>query len=298
MNPGPVPSPARALALAARPRTLGASLVPVLVGSALAASLGRHAWSVTAVCALAALLLQVGANLANDALDHRAGVDDGDRLGPPRATQQGWLSYAQVAAAAAVTLALALLSGIWLVRIGGLPILVTGLVSIAAAVAYSAGPWPLSRHGLGELAAFVFFGLVAVGGSAYLQLDSLPAGVLIAAVPIGALVSCIMLVNNLRDIASDARAGKRTLAVRLGPERTRALFALALGVAAVWPGVTALLLPQARLAVLAWIALPLMPALARRLGRARSGPEFNRCLVDTARLHAVYGALYGLGIAL
>jgi 1,4-dihydroxy-2-naphthoate octaprenyltransferase len=271
-------------------------VIPVLVGSAIAHAGGSHTSSIGLVCLLTALLLQIGSNLANDALDFRHGVDDERRLGPPRATQQGWLSYEQVLGAALASLGLALVLGLWLVRHGGWPILAVGLIAIASALAYSGGPYPLARHGLGEVAAFVFFGLVAVSGTTWLHTGRLDVETLLAAVPIGMLVTCIMLVNNLRDIDSDQQTGKRTLAVRLGAEKTRGLLALLVGVSMLWPALTATIGPGGAGALLAWGAVPLVPPLLKRLGHARGGPEFNQCLAETARLHAVFGLLYALGI--
>jgi 1,4-dihydroxy-2-naphthoate octaprenyltransferase len=290
------PSKARSLWLAARPRTLGASLVPVAVGSALARAHGAFDARVLVACAAAALALQVAANLANDALDFARGVDTPDRVGPPRATAQGWLSEREVLAAAFAALGGALAAGAWLVARGGWPILTIGLVSSAAALAYSAGPFALSARGLGEIAAFVFFGPVAVGGTYYLHTGRLSGAALLAAFPVGALIANLMLVNNLRDAASDARTGKRTLVVRIGEARARTLYA-----ALVW----------AAYGVAAWVAWRVDPGAAlalasaplawRALGRvvsARSAPEHGACLHETARLHAVFGALYALGVAL
>jgi 1,4-dihydroxy-2-naphthoate octaprenyltransferase len=251
---------------------------------------------VTGACLGAALLLQVGANLANDALDFARGIDGPQRLGPPRATQAGWLSYRAVLGAAALALLLAAVLGSYLIAVGGWPILAIGLASIAAALAYSGGPWPLASHGLGELAAFVFFGPTAVAGTTYAHTGTCMLWPLLAALPIGALVSCIMLVNNLRDIASDAAAGKRTLAVRLGAARTRRLYAALVIGALLSPAPIALAGQPG--AALAWASAPLAPPLLREVRSARGGPEFNRALLHTARLHALFGVLYALGLAL
>ena len=279
--------------LAIRPRTLGGSAIPVLVGSAVGYAEGAHRASVTVVCLLAALLLQVGTNLANDALDFARGIDSERRMGPTRVTQAGLLSYRAVLSAAGAAFGLAALCGVYLTALGGLPILVVGLASIAAAVAYSAGPFPLSDLGLGELAAFIFFGLIAVGGTAYLQTGRVSSTALAAAVPVGALISCLMLVNNLRDIRSDAKAGKRTLPVRLGPERSRCLYAGLVALAMLWTGVL-LLTAAGHGAVLCLASLPLAVASVRHLRAARTAPQFDRCLAESARLHAVFGLLLAL----
>jgi 1,4-dihydroxy-2-naphthoate octaprenyltransferase len=290
------PSKLRALALAARPRTLGASLVPVLVGSALAHAQGAFDARMLAACALAALALQVAANLANDALDFARGVDTPERLGPPRATAQGWLAHREVLAATFAALALALAPGIWLVARGGWPILAIGLTAMLGALAYSAGPFPLAARGLGELAAFVFFGPVAVAGTHYLHAGHFSPAALLAALPVGALVADIMLVNNLRDAASDARAGRRTLVVRIGAERGRALYS---GLVAAAFGSTAVLALGGDPGLwLAFLSLPLALRAVQRVARARGGEQYAGRLLETARLHAVFGALYALGIAL
>jgi 1,4-dihydroxy-2-naphthoate octaprenyltransferase len=289
------PSKLRALALAARPRTLGASLVPVLVGSALARAEGTFDARVLAACALAALALQVAANLANDALDFARGVDTTERLGPPRATAQGWLSYREVLGASFAALALALALGIWLVARGGWPIAAIGLGSMLGALAYSAGPFPLAARGLGELAAFAFFGPIAVAGTHYLHAAHFSRAALLASLPVGALVADIMLVNNLRDIASDARAGKRTLAVRIGAEQARALYA---GLVAAAFGSAAVIALGDPGAWLAFLALPLALRAVRRTASATTPADWGACLIGSARLHAVFGALFALGIAL
>ncbi len=279
--------------LAVRPRTLGGSAIPVLVGSAVGFAEGAHRASITAVCLLAAILLQVGTNLANDALDFARGIDTEHRLGPTRVTQAGLLSSRAVLSAAGAAFGLAALCGAYLTAQGGLPILVVGLASIAAAVAYSAGPYPLSDLGLGEVAAFVFFGLVAVVGTAYLQTGRVSGTALAAAVPVGALISCLMLVNNLRDIQSDAQVGKRTLPVRLGRERSLRLYAVLVALAMLWTGIL-VLTPAGNGAVLCLASLPLAVPSVRHLRAARSAEQFGRCLAESARLHAVFGLLLAL----
>jgi 1,4-dihydroxy-2-naphthoate octaprenyltransferase len=292
----PNPGKPRALLQATRPRTLGASLVPVCVGSALAHAQGAFDPCVFAACALAALALQIAANLANDALDFMRGVDAGDRLGPPRATAQGWLGAREVLAATGVALAIALAAGAALVARGGWPILAIGLASMLGALAYSAGPFALSARGLGELAAFAFFGPIAVAGTHYLHALRFSPGALATALPIGALVANVMLINNLRDVASDARAGKRTLAVRIGLGRASALYAALVALAfASALGVAWWIDAGAGLAL---ASAPLALDAARRVLRCRSGAGYAAELLGTARLHTVFGALYALGIAL
>jgi 1,4-dihydroxy-2-naphthoate octaprenyltransferase len=201
--------------LAARPATLPAAVVPVLVGTAAAVGGGAAPRPGPFVGALAAaVLIQVGTNLANDYFDYRKGADTIARLGPTRVTQSGLVAPSTVRAATALTFGLAALIGLYLVWVGGWPILVVGLLSILSGIAYTGGPWPLGYHGLGDLFVFVFFGVVAVTGSAYLQTGQLEPFALLASVPVGMLVTAILVVNNLRDVETDRAAGKRTLADR------------------------------------------------------------------------------------
>ncbi|MFH1489336.1 MAG: 1,4-dihydroxy-2-naphthoate polyprenyltransferase [Pseudomonadota bacterium] len=201
--------------LAIRPRTLPAALAPVIVGTA-AAMADNGFRGLPALAALAgSLLLTIGVNLANDYFDYIKGVDSSDRLGPMRVTQSGLISPDRVKAAMMITFGLAVVVGSYLVFIGGWPILAVGTASIAAALAYSGGPYPLGSHGLGDLLVFIFFGMIAVGGTYYVQTLDYHLRAFLTAVPIGLLITAILVVNNLRDIETDRRAGKRTLAVIL-----------------------------------------------------------------------------------
>jgi 1,4-dihydroxy-2-naphthoate octaprenyltransferase len=251
-----------------------------------------------AAAALAgALLLQIAANLANDVDDFERGADTAARQGPIRVTQSGLLSARQVRAAEWLAFALATLVGGYLVTVAGWPIALLGAAAIAAAWAYTGGPWPLGYHGLGDLCVFLFFGVAAVVGTAYVQTGALDRLALLAALPVGALVTAILVVNNTRDADTDRQAGQRTLAVRLGTAATRAQYALlvalayAVPVALWWHGVTS-----------AWVCLPLLtlPLGARRvvaMTRAGDGAAFNALLGDTARLHLLFGALFAAGLA-
>ncbi len=293
---GSRPGPRRAWWLAARPRTLPLAIAPVLLGTAVAFGEGR-ARALPALAALwCALWLQIGANLANDAFDAERGADGSDRLGPPRATAQGWLSPARVKRGMACAFALAALGGGFLVAIAGWPILALGLLSIAAAIAYTGGPWPLGYHGLGEAAVFAFFGLVAVAGTHYVQALALSGAALAAALPAGALATAVLAINNLRDRASDARAGKRTLAVRLGERFARrevaALLAFAIGL----PVVIALTLD--RPVLLGSLALaPAALGLARRVLAGEDGPALNERLAATAWLAFLHALACSVGFA-
>jgi 1,4-dihydroxy-2-naphthoate octaprenyltransferase len=210
--------------LAIRPRTLSAAAAPVVLGTGLAIGRGGFRFFPALAALVGALLIQVGTNLANDYYDYRRGGDTEDRVGPVRVTQAGILSPEKVRNGAFLVLGLALLVGLYLVSEGGLPILLIGLASLVCAVAYTGGPYPLAYHGLGDLFAFLFFGLVAVAGTFWVQALSFPPEVLLAGSGMGALATALLVINNLRDLETDKRAGKRTLAVRLGLQGTKAEF--------------------------------------------------------------------------
>src|SRR5579885_1079359 len=210
------PSALRAWMLAVRVPTLSAAVVPVLVGTALATRHYRVRAAVFVVTLCAALLIQIGTNLTNDLFDFQKGADTGQRLGPVRVVQAGLLTQKQVAAASVLSFGLAVVLALYLVMIGGWPIAAIGLAAIASGIAYTGGPWPLGYHGLGDVFVFVFFGLVAVLGTFYLQAGTVNGAALIASLPVAMLVTAILVVNNLRDIDTDRAAGKHTLAVRFG----------------------------------------------------------------------------------
>ncbi len=281
--------------LALRPRTLVASLAPVVVGLAVAARGGPIAPGVALATALCALLLQIATNLANDYYDHLHGIDTGERLGPLRVTQAGLLSPASVRRAMIAALAVAAVLGLWLVWIGGWPIALIGAVSIAGALAYSAGPWPLASYGFGDAMAFVFFGVIAVNGTFYLQRHAIDAASFLASLPMAMLITAILVVNNLRDIPTDRASGKRTLAVRIGDRATRIEYACLLGGAFLLTGALARLVGAG--AFLSWLVLPLAARELRALWQ-RQGPALNASLAGTARLQALFGLLLALGLLL
>ena len=280
--------------LAARPRTLPAAAAPVAIGTALAVADG-HGAILPATAALAgALLLQIGANLANDVFDFEKGADTEARLGPPRAAQLGLLSTAALRRGTALVFGLAALVGLYLVARGGWPIAALGALSIAAGLAYTGGPYPLGYHGWGDAAVFLFFGVAAVCGTYWVQALALPPRVLGAAVPVGALATAILVVNNLRDIETDRRAGKRTLAVRLGRRAARIEY----GLLVIGAYATCALLWWAG-SFSAWVllpclSLPLALRLVRRIAR-EDGPSLNDALARTARLELVFALLFSAG---
>lgn len=286
------PGGLRAWVIAARVPTLSAAVAPVLVGAGAALRDGAWRPGVWLATLAASVLIQVGTNFANDLFDFRKGADTPERLGPTRATQAGLLSERQIAFGTLLAFGLAVLVGGYLARVGGWPIVAVGVAAIAAGVLYTAGPWPLGYHGLGDLFVFIFFGVVAVCGTYYLQAGTLKAGVLAASVAVGLTVTNILVVNNLRDIETDRAAGKRTLAVRIGARWTRRQYGLFLALALAAPVV----LWQAGQAGpafwLPWLAVPEAVRLARRVAR-ESGPALNRVLKETSRFHLLYGFLLG-----
>ncbi len=279
---------------ASRPRTLTAAIVPVMVGLAIASRVRRIDWIVAIVTLAAALLIQIGTNLANDYYDFVKGADSHDRLGPQRVTQAGLVAPATVRNATFGVLGVAAILGLYLVSVGGWPILLVGVFSIICAIAYTAGPWPLAYHGLGEVFVFIFFGVVAVNGTVFLQTRQLDALALAASVPVSCLVTAILVVNNLRDIASDARSGKRTVAVRIGAEATKVeYFAL------VCTAFISLLMLSVMAGPRTLLALGALPLAVRDMTalRRREGAALNASLAGAARLHLVFGALLSLGLA-
>ena len=285
-------TPFSAWVAAIRPKTLGLSVSPVLVGTALAVSERGELRPLPFLLALgAAMLIQAGTNLHNDVADFRKGADGDDRLGPPRATAQGWLSAEKVERGAWLAFGLAFLLGIGLVFFGGWPIVILGMVSLAAGAAYSGGPWPLSSLPLGELFVFLFFGLAAVGGSYYLQTDTLSIDALLAGTIMGLPAAAVLVVNNYRDRRSDRRAGRRTLAVLLTGRASRWEYALLLVV-------PFLLLPWLfdgdRLFVLPGLLLLPALVLVMRLFRATDGATLNRLLAATAGLQLLLGLALSL----
>ena len=290
-------TPLSAWLLAARPKTLPAAIAPVIVGSAVA-------WAqdgfdlLTAFAALAvALLLQIGANLANDVADFRQGADTPDRLGPIRVTQSGLLSAEQVTAATIAVLIAAAVPGLYLVWHGGPLLALLGVLAVVAAVAYTAGPKPFGYIGLGELFVFLFFGPVAVAGTAYAMTQAVTPLAVAASIPIGCLVAAILVVNNLRDLDTDRAAGKRTVAVRLGPDATRGEYAVLLAVAHATPIALWLTGLTGPWPLLAWSTAPIGAVLIRQT-RTVTGRALNPVLAGTARLCLWFALAFGAGIIL
>jgi 1,4-dihydroxy-2-naphthoate octaprenyltransferase len=282
--------------LAARPATLPAAIVPVLVGTAAALN-GLHVLHERIFFAtlLAALLIQIGTNFANDVFDFHKGADTAARLGPLRITQAGLVTPRQVLIATYITFGLALLVGLYLVTIGGWPILALGILCILAGLAYTGGPWPFGYHGLGDLVCFLFFGVAAVVGTAYLYTHQVTPLVIWASIPVGCLVTAILIVNNLRDIDTDRQVGKRTLAVRLGRRGTRLEYLAFIVVAyavVIGLGLSGMIgfwwwLPL--------LTLPLAVWLVRYISRTEGRP-LNAALKRTGQLHLLFGVLFAAAL--
>jgi 1,4-dihydroxy-2-naphthoate octaprenyltransferase len=284
--------------MAARLRTLPAAIAPVLVGTSLAGY--QHVDHPLRLLAalLGAIFIQVGTNLSNDYSDARRGADAEDRLGPVRVTAGGLVPPRQVLIATYVSFGLAVLAGIYLIVVAGWLLLVIGVASIVAGVLYTGGPRPYGYEGLGEVFVFLFFGVVAVAGSYFVQVRHLDWEAFALSVPVGLLAAAILVVNNVRDIDSDRRAGKRTLAVRLGRERTRVMFAVMLALAFVLALVTWAFGPLGPSVALCWLAAPLAVALVRTVATRTDGPTLNQALARSGMLQLVFCVLLSAGVLL
>ena len=296
--PLPKPSGVRIWVMAARLRTLPAAVAPVLVGTAWAGFLHVFHPLRFVAALLGSILIQVGTNLSNDYSDARRGADTEERLGPVRVTAGGLVPPRQVLVATYATFGLAVLVGAYLIVVAGWQLLIIGVASILAGVLYTGGPRPYGYEGLGELFVFLFFGVVAVVGSFFVQVRHYDWEAFALSVPVGLLASAILVVNNTRDIDTDRRAGKRTLAVRLGPDRSRLLFAaivyasypLALGVWLFGPARAWLLLP--------FLTLPLAVPLVRLVRNHADGASLNQALAGTGQLQLAFCVLLSAGLLL
>lgn len=280
---------------AARLRTLPAAVVPVVVGTACAAASGGVALGPALAALAGALAIQIGTNFANDVFDAERGADGPDRIGPLRAVSAGLITAAAMKRAMAAAFGVATLLGVYLAVSAGWPVVAIGVASIVSGIAYTGGPWPLGYHGLGDVFVLAFFGFVAVCGTAFVQLGHVPPLAIAASVPVGALATAILVVNNLRDRDTDARAGKRTLAVRLG--RRGALVEYAALVAIAYAVPLGLAATGRLYAALPVLSAPVAVARIRAVIAASDGPTFNRCLAATAQLLLLHGALFSAGLA-
>lgn len=300
----------KAWVMAARLHTLPAGIAPVVVGIGLASADGVFSWLPALAALVGAILIQIGTNFVNDYTDALRGADSPDREGFTRVTASGMIPAETVRMAAAVTFAAAIGVGFYLVYVGGAPIVVIGLVSILCGYAYTGGPIPFGYRGLGDLFVFVFFGLVAVAGTYYVQaVDiladpltlTIPAGTvtleaILGGVAMGALTTAILVINNLRDIEEDREAGKRTLAVVLGPTWTRIEFTALLVLAYLVP--VYFILEGAPLAAVVFLSLPYAGLLLRTIWRTREGQALNEALSRMGRLTLGFALLFAAGVAL
>ena len=282
--------------LAARPATLPAAIAPVLVGSALAVGDEVFRWDAFVVILFAALAIQIGVNFANDLADAQSGADTVDRVGPQRAVASGLLTEAEMKRGIVVAFGLAAAAGLYLVWLGGWVILVIGVASIVAALAYTGGPIPYGYYGLGEVFVFVFFGLAATVGTRYVYDRQAPADAWWAAVAIGLLATAILVANNVRDIDTDRAAGKRTVAVIIGSESSRLLYAALIASAFVVITVAVLTGVLPTWALLALVAIPRAGILVRSMFTETSPPALIGILKGTARLQLIFALLLSVGI--
>ena len=291
-------SPLRLWLVAARPRTLPVAVSPVLVGTALAGEEDVF-HPVRFVCALiGSVFIQIGTNLANDYSDARRGADTEDRLGPVRVTAGGLMPPRRVLIGTWVAFGIAVAAGGYLVAVAGWQLLLVGAASIAAGVLYTGGPRPYGYEGLGELFVFLFFGVVAVVGSYYVQVERFEWEAFALSVPVGLLAAAILVVNNVRDIETDRRAGKRTLAVRLGRLRARRLYATMMLVAYVAPIVIWAAGGLSAWILFALLSAPLAVPLVRTVGTQTDGASLNEALAGTGQLLALYSLLLSGGVLL
>ncbi len=281
--------------LAIRPKTLPAAVGPIVVGTAVAIANDHFLLLPALGCLLGAMLLQIGVNLANDYFDFKNKVDSDERKGPVRVTQSGLIPPEQVKAGMTISLTLAGLVFVYLAYVGGWPIVLVGFFSVLAALGYSGGPFPLASNGLGELFVFIFFGLVAVGGTYYIQAKTLSPMAILAAIPPGLLITAIMVVNNLRDIETDKKAGKRTLAVMLGRDKTIFEYKLLIWLSYLIPVIMLIFRLADWFILLPILTLPMARSLIKTITSEQS-EQLNKLLASTARLSLVFSLLFSLGL--
>jgi 1,4-dihydroxy-2-naphthoate octaprenyltransferase len=282
--------------MAARPRTLPTGVAPVLVGTALAQEAGTFHLLRFIAALVGATFIQVGANLSNDYSDARRGADTEDRLGPVRVTAGGLVPPKQVLVATYVAFFVAVLAGSYLIATAGVEILLVGVLSILAGVLYTGGPRPYGYEGLGEVFVFLFFGVAAVAGSYFAQTERWDWEAFALSVPVGLLASALLVVNNVRDADTDRRAGKKTLAVRLGRERTRTLYAGMLTVAYLTALVTWIAGSLDAWVAICWLTLPIAVRLIKTVREHTDGPTLNRALAGTSMLELSFCVLLSIGI--
>jgi len=294
VSPGGAATPFQAWMLAIRPKTLPAGAMPVVLGSALAAADGRFRFLPALVALVCALGIQVATNFINEIYDFRKGADTSERLGPTRTVAAGIISEGTMIRVSVSLMIVVFMLGMYLVYVTGWPIFLVGVLSLLFAWAYTGGPWPIAYSGLGDVFVFVFFGLVAVGGTYYVQAFSLDFPVLFAAAAPGAFSVNILLVNNIRDIATDRTVGKMTLPARIGGENARRLYVLLTAVAYLMPAVV-WFNGYSAWGMLSILSFPLAFAMIRKL-YASEGRELNDVLAGTGKVMTIHGILFSLGL--
>ena len=281
--------------LAVRPKTLGAALAPILIGTAMAFAEGKGHAGAALVALLGALLIQIGTNFSNDYFDFIKGADTEERLGPMRATQAGLVTPQAMLRNFVFVFGLAVLVGIYLVYRGGWPIVIIGILSIASGVLYTGGPMPLGYLGLGDLFVLIFFGPVAVGGTYYVQSLEISAVVILAGFGPGLLATALLAVNNLRDEPTDKKVGKRTLAVRFGPGFARVEYLTTFALALITPFVLAFITGVHWFACLSVLIIIPGRSAIRQIISGVQGIELNETLAVTGKLIIIYSVLFSLG---
>ena len=281
--------------LAIRPRTLPAAASGVVMGSALAWRDGLFNFWPALAALFVALLLQIGSNVANDVFDFERGADTADRQGPLRVTQAGLLTPAQVKRGMWIIFFLAALCGLYLASLRGWTVVWIGVAAIVSAIAYTGGPFPLGYYGLGDVFVFIFFGLAAVAGTYYVQVGSVSAAAWWMSVPIGLIITAILVVNNLRDLENDRKAGKHTLAVRLGEKATKTEYVLCMGIAYLLLPVLVILKLVPVTTLLAWLSLPVAIKTLRTVF-TQTGRPLNAALAGTGQTALLYSVLFWVGM--
>jgi len=283
--------------LASRPKTLLAAIIPVMVGSAVAFNDGKLIPLYSFVALLCSMLIQVGTNFANDLYDFIKGADTKKRIGPKRVLASGLISVKEMKSAILIVFLTAFILGLYLVVEGGIVILVIGVVSILAGLAYTAGPFPLAYNGLGDVFVFMFFGIVGTAGTHYLHTHELTLLAFIASIPVGGLITNILVINNYRDIEEDKASGKNTLAVKLGKSFTRYQFIFLIALSFLIPAILFLFYGFSFLIFLPYLTFPFAYKIIAML-YTLEGQALNKTLELTAKLSALYGLLFSAGIAL
>jgi len=283
--------------LASRPKTLLASVVPVMVGTALAINVGEFNLLVTLIALVCSLLIQTGTNFTNDLYDYLRGADKTSRKGPVRVLASGLITVKEMKAGIFITFLSSFLLGLYLVYVGGIIILVIGILSIIAGLAYTAGPYPLAYKGLGDIFVFMFFGLIGTMGTFYLQTNEISLAAFLSSIPVGSLITNILVVNNYRDIEEDKIAGKNTLAVKLGKTFTQYQFIFLITVSFLTPLALFLFFDFKIWIFLPYLTLPVAYNITKMLFRL-DGEQLNKTLELTAKFSALFGILFSAGLTL